>query len=64
LIKNKDVKVTGLDISARACEKARQLGIATEIKDITNGLGLSDDTFYDYILLLEVIEHTAYRKRF
>ncbi|MDW0144971.1 MAG: methionine biosynthesis protein MetW [Nitrososphaeraceae archaeon] len=63
LIKNKNVKVTGLDISATACEKARQLGIATEIRDITNGLGLSDDTFYEYILLLEVIEHTAYPQR-
>ena len=63
LIKNKNVKVTGLDISARACEKATRLGIATEIRDITNGLGLSDDTLYDYILLLEVIEHTAYPQR-
>jgi len=63
LIKNKNVKVTGLDISATACEKARKLGIATEIRDITNGLGLSDDTFYEYILLLEVIEHTAYPQR-
>jgi methionine biosynthesis protein MetW len=63
LIKNKQVKVIGLDISAIACEKARQLGIHTEIHDITNGLGLTDDTSYDYILLLEVIEHTAYPQR-
>jgi methionine biosynthesis protein MetW len=63
LIKNKKVNVIGLDISAAACEKARQLGIETEIRDITNGLGLTDVTLYDYILLLEVIEHTAYPHR-
>jgi methionine biosynthesis protein MetW len=63
LIKNKQVKVTGLDISSIACEKARQLGIQTEIRDITNGLGLTNDTSYDYVLLLEVIEHTAYPHR-
>jgi methionine biosynthesis protein MetW len=63
LIKNKKVNVIGLDISATACEKARQLGIETEIRDITNGLGLADCTLYDYILLLEVIEHTAYPHR-
>jgi methionine biosynthesis protein MetW len=63
LIRNKKVNVIGLDISATACEKARQLGIETEIRDITNGLGLADGTLYDYILLLEVIEHTAYPHR-
>jgi methionine biosynthesis protein MetW len=63
LIKNKKVNVIGLDISATACEKARQLGIETEIRDITNGLGLANCTLYDYILLLEVIEHTAYPHR-
>ncbi|MGH9972850.1 MAG: methionine biosynthesis protein MetW [Nitrososphaeraceae archaeon] len=63
LINKKQVKVTGLDISSIACEKARQLGIQTEIRDITNGLGLTNDTSYDYILLLEVIEHTAYPHR-
>jgi methionine biosynthesis protein MetW len=63
LIKNKQVKVVGLDISATACEKAKQLGIQTEVRDITNGLGLPDGASYDYILLLEVIEHTAYPHR-
>ena len=63
LIQNKQVKVIGLDISSTACEKARLLGISTEIRDINNGLGLSIDTSYDYILLLEVIEHTAYPHR-
>jgi methionine biosynthesis protein MetW len=63
LIKNKQVRVVGLDISATACEKAKQLGIQTEVRDITNGLGLADGISYDYILLLEVIEHTAYPHR-
>ena len=63
LIKNKQVKVVGLDISATACEKAKHLGIQTEVRDITNGLGLPDGASYDYILLLEVIEHTAYPHR-
>jgi methionine biosynthesis protein MetW len=63
LVKNKKVNVIGLDISPTACEKARQLGIETEIRDITNGLGLAEGTLYDYILLLEVIEHTAYPHR-
>ncbi len=63
LIKNKQVKVVGLDISATACKKAKQLGIQTEVRDITNGLGLPDSASYDYILLLEVIEHTAYPHR-
>jgi methionine biosynthesis protein MetW len=63
LIRNRDLKVVGLDISNAACIKARRLGIRTEVRDINRGLGLGADELYDYILLIEVIEHTIYPHR-
>jgi methionine biosynthesis protein MetW len=63
LIKKRDAKVTGVDVSNTACEKARKRGITTQIKDINYGLGLDPNNLYDYILLLEVLEHTLYPSR-
>ena len=62
-VKNKHVDVEGLDISNKACEKARNRGIRSEIRDINNSLGIENDKYYDYILLSEVIEHIIYPHR-
>ena len=59
LIKELNVKMHGLDVSENACKKAKQKGIIAEIRDINHGLTLRDDEIYDYILLMEVIEHTV-----
>lgn len=58
LTKNKNTQLTGLDISDTACRKARERGINVTVRDINNGLGLTHN--FDYILLMEVIEHTVY----
>jgi methionine biosynthesis protein MetW len=64
LVKSKKVKLTGLDISEVACQKANDLGIKTIIRDINNGgLNLEQDQLYDYILLSEVLEHILFPKR-
>jgi methionine biosynthesis protein MetW len=63
LIRKRDVKVTGVDVSNTACEKARKRGISTQVKDINYGLDLDPNNLYDYILLLEVLEHTVYPSR-
>jgi methionine biosynthesis protein MetW len=63
LMRKKNLKVFGFDISNAACEKARQRGIVAEVRDINNGLGLNKEEFYDYIQLSEVIEHTLYPQR-
>jgi methionine biosynthesis protein MetW len=60
LMKEKDLKISGIDISKVACERALKKGIHAEVRDINNGLGLESDEKYDYILLTEVIEHTLY----
>ena len=62
-VKSRQVDVIGLDISNKACEKARKRGIKSEIRDINNGLGIEENKYYDYILLSEVIEHTIYPHR-
>lgn len=62
-LKNKDAIVSGIDISNTACEKARERGISVTVKDINYGLGLKSDEYYDYILLIEVIEHTIYPQK-
>jgi methionine biosynthesis protein MetW len=54
-----NAKVYGLDISERACHKAREKGIDSKVKDINHGLQLQDGEKYDYVLLMEVIEHTV-----
>jgi methionine biosynthesis protein MetW len=63
LMRSRKLKVIGMDISNNACEKARQYGIFTKVRDISNGLGLDISEYYDYVLLMEVIEHTAYPHR-
>ncbi len=62
-LKNKNAKISGIDISNTACKKARERGIPVTVKDINNGLDLKPDEFYDYILLIEVIEHTIYPQK-
>ena len=59
LMNELNVKMHGLDVSENACKKAKQKGISAEIRDINYGLTLGDDEIYDYILLMEVIEHTV-----
>ena len=59
LMNKLNVKMHGLDISETACKKAKQKGISSEVRDINYGLTLRDDEIYDYILLMEVIEHTV-----
>lgn len=55
--------VYGLDISETACRKAREKGIDSKIRDINYGLDLQSEEIYDYILLMEVIEHTVQPER-
>ena len=59
LMNELNVKMHGLDVSENACKKAKQKGISAEVRDINYGLNLRDDEIYDYILLMEVIEHTV-----
>ena len=59
LMNELNVKMRGLDVSENACIKAKQKGISAEVRDINYGLTLRDDEIYDYILLMEVIEHTV-----
>lgn len=54
-----NIKVYGLDISESACSKAMDKGIDSKVRDINYGLHLRDNEIYDYILLMEVIEHTV-----
>ncbi|MGC1132954.1 MAG: methionine biosynthesis protein MetW [Nitrososphaeraceae archaeon] len=63
LIDKKHLKISGLDISQVACQRAMEKGIYTEVRDITNGLGLKKNETYDYIVLSEVIEHTIYPQK-
>lgn len=59
LARRLNINVYGLDISESACSKAREKGINSKVRDINYGLQLHDDEIYDYILLMEVIEHTV-----
>ena len=61
LAKNKNAMVTGLDISNTASAKARKRGIIVTIQDINSGLSLTQT--FDYVLLMEVIEHTVYPQK-
>jgi len=63
LIDRRMVDVTGLDISNIACQKSREKGITVMVRDINTGLGLKDNELYDYILLIEVLEHIIYPHR-
>ena len=63
MMRRKQMKVCGLDISRIACEKARLKGIDAQVYDINKGLGLQDNVSYDYIHLSEVLEHLVYPQR-
>jgi len=63
LMKNKNALVTGMDISNIACKKAKDRGISVIVRDINNGINLDPEQHYDYILLVEVIEHTLYPQK-
>lgn len=63
LMKNKSAEVKGMDISNVACEKAKNRGISVTVKDINNGISLDKNEYYDYILFIEVIEHTLYPQK-
>jgi methionine biosynthesis protein MetW len=60
LLKEKHLKMKGIDISQVACDRAIEKGIEAQVRDINYGLGLNPAEIYDYILLTEVIEHTVY----
>jgi 2-polyprenyl-3-methyl-5-hydroxy-6-metoxy-1,4-benzoquinol methylase len=62
-LKNKNATISGIDISNTACKKARERGISVSVKDINYGIDLKPEEYYDYILLIEVIEHTIYPQK-
>jgi len=62
-VKDKNAILSGIDISNTACKKAMQRGISVMVRDINYGLELKSDEYYDYILLMEVIEHTIYPQK-
>jgi methionine biosynthesis protein MetW len=59
LSKKLSAVVYGLDISETACRKAKEKGINSKVMDINYGLQLQSGEIYDYVLLMEVIEHTV-----
>lgn len=61
LVKKKDCKVWGIDISENALEKAEERGLKTRIADVDEGLDYEDDSF-DYVILCDILEH-VYRPR-
>jgi methionine biosynthesis protein MetW len=62
-MKDKNAIISGIDISNTACKKAKERGISVAVRDINYGLGLKSDEYYDYILFIEVIEHTVYPQK-
>jgi len=61
LSRSKNCKVFGIDVSSKAIEKLRSRGFQGIVRDVDEeGLGLSKDESYDYILLIEVLEHLKY----
>jgi len=52
LLREKNCKVFGIDISRKAIEIVRSKGMEGEVRDI--------DEKYDYILFVEVLEHLKY----
>jgi methionine biosynthesis protein MetW len=54
-----NAKVCGLDISENACRKAKDKGIDSRVTNVNHGLHLRDEEIYDYVLLMEIIEHTV-----
>jgi len=61
LSRTKNCKVYGMDVSKKAIEIVRSKGFKGIVRDIDeNGLGLSENEKYDYILFVEVLEHLKY----
>ena len=61
LLRKKNCKVYGVDVSRKAIEIVRSKGMEGEVRDIDEkGLDLSRDEKYDYILFVEVLEHLKY----
>jgi methionine biosynthesis protein MetW len=56
LEKNTDLKISGLDISPVAIEKARAKGFDCKLFDITDTLPFENNAF-DSVLLIDVLEH-------
>lgn len=56
LEKNKNLKISGLDISPVAVKKAQEKGLDCKLYDITEPLPFADN-FFDSALLLDVLEH-------
>jgi methionine biosynthesis protein MetW len=54
LVKNKNAKVEGIDI----VKSAEKKGIKVKIQDLNRGLKI--DKKYDYIILIEVLEHLQF----
>ncbi len=63
LAKHKHCVVKGIDISQIALQKARGRGLAIDLTDADQGLGLRDGENYDYILFLEVLEHLRFPQK-
>jgi 2-polyprenyl-3-methyl-5-hydroxy-6-metoxy-1,4-benzoquinol methylase len=50
-----------MDVSRKAIEIVRSKGFKGIVRDVDeNGLGLSEDEKYDYILFVEALEHLKY----
>jgi 2-polyprenyl-3-methyl-5-hydroxy-6-metoxy-1,4-benzoquinol methylase len=58
----KKVKIVGLDVSYKAIEEFKSnTGSPAYQRDFNgNGLGLNDNEIYDYILLVEILEHVIF----
>lgn len=56
LIKRKNCKVIGIDISEVAVDYARKKGIDARVGNIEEPLGFDNDSF-DYVILCDVLEH-------
>jgi methionine biosynthesis protein MetW len=61
LVRTKNCRVYGVDISSKAIEIVRAKSFEGCVRDVDEeGLGLSEDERYDYILFVETLEHLKY----
>ncbi len=56
LIKRKNCKVVGIDISEVAVEHAKKKGVDAKVGNLEEPLDFDDNTF-DYVILCDVLEH-------
>ena len=56
LIKERNCKVVGIDISKVAVEYAKRKGVNAIVGDLDEPLNFGDNTF-DYVILCDVLEH-------